>query len=139
MRFLLDTCVLSEFMKRRPEPRVVGWAQARDQGDLFVSVVTIGELKAGIEQMPEGARRNHFLRWLHDTILRGYANRIVDLDTQTLLRWGEIVGSARKHGRPPAILDSLIAAAALEHGMCVATRNESDFTGWGVTIVNPWA
>lgn len=137
MRVLLDTCVLSEI--RRPE----GSAAVRDavaaiaDEQLFLSVITLGELTKGIALLGEGKRKTTLKTWL-DGLEQDYADRILSIDVETVRLWGESTATARKNGRIVPASDGLIAATALRHGLRVMTRNVDDFTPMGVMIVNPW-
>jgi tRNA(fMet)-specific endonuclease VapC len=135
---LLDTNVVSELIARSPNPKVVSWIDAVDPMAVHLSVITIGEIRKGIEKLPASARKAELQTWLeHDLLLR-FQGRIAPITTETMLRWGELVGRLEMRGRSLTAIDSLIAASALEHGFRLATRNVSDFADTGVALVNPW-
>lgn len=136
---LLDTCVLSEFAKRQPDASVVSWLNAQLEDRLYISVITIGELKHGVERLPPSVRRERLDRWLAYDILERFNGRIVTVDTVIMLRWGELRAQLEAKGRPMQPIDSLIAATALAHDLDLVTRNIDDFAHAGVQIINPWA
>ena len=138
MRFLLDTCVISELAKRVPNGNVVAWLRAQDPESLYLSFVTIGELKKGIVKRNGDARALSLERWLNDDIISGFSDRLLPVDQMVALAWGQICGEAERLGVKRPVSDSLIAATALAHGMTVATRNVSDMAYTGVPVVNPF-
>ncbi|MGH9898686.1 MAG: type II toxin-antitoxin system VapC family toxin [Pyrinomonadaceae bacterium] len=137
MSYLLDTCILSEFKKKRPEQKVISWLDAQLEESLFLSALTIGEIQKGITLLPTSKRRTDLENWLESIIYR-YDARILPLNTEVMQRWGELTGKFEQKGRVLPFLDSLIAATALAHGLVLITRNENDFAGTGVTVMNIW-
>lgn len=135
---LLDTCVLSEFAKKQPESAVVRWLSAQIEDRLYISVITIGELKRGVERLPPSARREQLNEWLARDILERFDGRIVAIDTVIMLRWGGLRAHLDAVGKPMQPIDSLIAATALTRGFDLVTRNLNDFAHAGVPLVNPW-
>lgn len=131
---LLDTVAFCEPGKRQPDTAVIRWLDALDENDLFVSVVTIGEIEKGIAAVltrdPLRARRPR--RWLDET-MADYEGRVLPLDLESAVIWGRDL-----HRRRETSPDLLIAATALRHGLTVATRNVRDFAPTGVAVVNPW-
>ncbi len=138
MSILLDTCVISELVSRRPEPKVLDWIAEQEEPRLMLSAVTLGEIRMGIELLPAGTRRSHLTRWLEEDLPDRFSGRIIDLGRAILLRWGQLVGERKKIGHNLPVIDSLIAATALDGKLTLATRNESDFAELGLTIINPW-
>ena len=138
MSYLLDTCVLSEFTKRQPDARVVAWVANADEGALFMSVITVGEIKRGIERMSPSLRRDELDSWLRDGLLERFRHRLIPLDPDIMLLWGELTARLEVSGRAMPVMDSLIAASALYHHLSLVTRNGADFQGSGVSLVNPW-
>lgn len=138
MRYLLDTCVISELASKRASPAVVRWADSAEEDLLYLSVISLGEIRKGIEKVRDPVRREALLVWLRDELVPRFTGRIVPLDAETLLIWGELVGRLELRGRPMPAIDSLIAASALSGGFTLATRNEEDFTDSGVQLLNPW-
>lgn len=137
MRVLLDTCVLSELQKPKPSARVRDRVEAIPSRDLFLSVITIGELTKGILLLDEGSRRKHLEQWLL-RLESDDANRILAIDTETTRIWGTFDAAAKKRGRVIPMADGLIAATAVRHGLHVMTRNVADFKETTALVVNPW-
>lgn len=138
MSYLLDACVISEFVKPRPNEKVVEWMRQADPDGIHLSVITIGEIRKGIEKLPRSKRKEALQDWLDNQLLARFEGRILALDAPVMLTWGELVGRLEHQGRTISVLDSLIAAIALHHDLRLVTRNESDFAHAGVEIVNPW-
>jgi tRNA(fMet)-specific endonuclease VapC len=138
MKYLFDTNVISELVAKAPNPQVLEWIDRLDPEDVYLSVVTIGELWKGIEKLPESQRKEALRNWLNDDLLVRFSGRILPLDVDVMRTWGTLVARAEQRGKPLAAMDSLIAALALHHGCCLVTRNEDDFAGTGVVITNPW-
>ena len=139
MKFLLDTCVISELACRRPNAQVIGWLRRQDSESLYLSFVTIGEIKKGIAKRGGDARAIALEKWLQNEILGSFADRILPVEKAVALEWGRICGDAERVGRKRPAVDALIAATALVHGMKLVTRNVDDMVGIGVPIFNPFA
>jgi predicted nucleic acid-binding protein len=138
MNYLLDTCVLSEFTRRKPEQKVVHWVDSIDEDKLFLSVITIGEIQHGIVRLPESHRKTDLLVWMNNELIKRFDQRIIQLDTPTMLLWGNLTAQMESTGQPMAVMDSLIIATALQNNLIVATRNVSDYLPCGVQVINPW-
>jgi tRNA(fMet)-specific endonuclease VapC len=138
MRYLFDTNILSELVARQPNPRVVEWVDSLDPNSVYLSVITIGELRKGIEKLPDSSRKERLREWLHGDLLHRFSGRILGLDVEVMLTWGALVAQLEQAGKPMGAMDSLIAALARHHNCCLVTRNESDFSETGLTILNPW-
>lgn len=138
MTYLLDTCVLSEFTRRRPDQQVVHWLSTTDEDALFLSVLTIGEIQHGIERLDDSPRKSELRAWLMDELLPRFRGRVLPLDVQTLLVWGELTARLERQGRPLPVVDGLLAATALAHDLILVTRNHTDFALTGVRIFSPW-
>ena len=139
-RYLLDTCVLSEYIRRQPEIKVVRWLDSQLEENLFISVITIGEIRKGIAKI-ESSRPEKYYKldeWLHKLIQR-FEPRIISLDREIILRWGNLSGKSEQSGRKLPVIDSLIAATAINNRLTIVTRNESDFCGIDVPLYNPWS
>ncbi|MBZ5728257.1 MAG: type II toxin-antitoxin system VapC family toxin [Acidobacteriia bacterium] len=136
--FLLDTNVPSELIRLRPEPRVAGWIEAANDAQLFVSVVTIGELRKGFTNLRESKRRAFLEDWLQNELLPWFEGRILPVTQAIASRWGILDGECQLRGTPLNTADGMIAATAIEHNLTVVTRNVKDFGGLGVTVFNPW-
>lgn len=139
MRYLLDTCIVSEASKRKPNERVIAWLASMSFDDLYLSVVTLGEIENGIYRLDEASALRHRLSIWLDEIRRAYSGRIVSFDEETSLLWGRKTGENAHAGRTMPTADSQIAASALFHGMILVTRNVEDMSGIGVQIFNPFA
>lgn len=139
MRVLLDTCVISELVVPRPDPKVVQWVDSLDESAVFLSAITVGEIQRGVAKLPDSARKQRLADWLNGDLLVRFQDRILPLGVAELLTWGTLVARLEARGRPLPAMDSLIAAISLTHNLHLATRNESDFAGTGVPILNPWS
>ena len=137
MNYLLDTCVISEMVKPLPEEKVVEWLKNTPDERLFLSVITIGEIRRGISRLPESKKKSLLINWLN-TLLADYQNRIYPIDLMVAENWGMLQSVAEKKGSTMTSLDSLIAAVAYTHNLVMVTRNESDFAASDLAIINPW-
>jgi toxin FitB len=133
--FLLDTNVLSELIKPRPEPAVIQWIERTDEDLLYLSVLTIGEIRKGIISQAHPGRRARLEAWLSRDLLIRFAGRILPVEIDVAQRWGRIRALA---GRPLPVIDSLLAATAQQHNLTLVTRNVEDVRGTGVAVFNPW-
>jgi len=138
MTYLLDTNVISELVTRQPNPRVIAWIDALDPQEIYLSVITIGELAKGIEKLPASTRKDTLLDWLDSDLLLRFSGRILSVDTATMRTWATLTAQLERVGRPLPVIDSIIAALALQHRFILATRNSADFQDTGVDLVNPW-
>lgn len=140
MKFLVDTCVLSEVFKPRPNAEVVSWFKGIDNNWMNLSAFTLGELQKGISKLKVSDERRaaELSHDLHEIVIRQYRDRIIPLDLDILLRWGEIAGQLEGNGMRLPTADGLIAATASVHGLVLVTRNEKDFRNTGIEIYNPW-
>ncbi len=136
--FLLDTNIASELIRTRPEPRVVSWVYSQNEQSLYLSAVTIGELRRGFVIIPEGKRRSDLEQWLGNVLMPQFRGRILPVTYSIADRWGVLDGECRLKGTPLNTADGMIAATALEHDLTVVTRNVKDFVHVGVTVLNPW-
>lgn len=137
--FLLDTCGISEFSKISPDLGLISWLARVNPTIVFLSAVTIGELQYGISLAPDGQRRRHLERWLRSDVLPDFEERILPFDGEVAERWGRLRAERRKSGTPIPAIDAMIAATALQYNLAVVTRNEADFQGTGIDILNPWS
>lgn len=139
MNFLLDTNVVSEWTKPRPNAGVVSWLAEADEDRIFISVVTVAELRHGIERLAAGARRDRLDAWLTEQVPLRFEERLLPVDAETAHAWGRIMARGQAAGRPVGTMDAFIAATAERHDMTLVTRNVSDFETLGIRLVNPWS
>ncbi len=135
MSYLIDTNVLSELRRKAPDPAVARWFADRPAGTLYLSVLTLGELRKGIERLADPARRLALLDWLETELPAFFAGRVLAVDAAVADRWGHLQARA---GRPLPAIDSLLAATAMQHGLTLVTRNVRDVVDLGVEVLNPW-
>ena len=136
--FLIDTNVISEFVRPDPSERVIRWFESADPSTLFVSVVTFGEIRLGIEDLPVGKRRTALEQWLEEGVPAWFESNLLPVTKAIADRWGGSRLKPSVKGVTVATADGLIAATALEHSLTVVTRNVKDFAGLGVLLFNPW-
>ena len=137
MAFLLDTCLISEFFKKNSEIEVTEWFRRQIPETLFLSVLTIGELRKGLLRLPPSRKRDLISVWIDEAKIR-YDRRILNIDVNTSEVWARLRAQTESIGTPMSMIDSLIAATAVNHGLTVATRNIKDFERCGVATINPW-
>ncbi len=137
--FLIDTNVISETVKPRPEPRVLAWFESRSPGELFLTAITFGELVRGARKLEKAGRRRGYERWIRRDLARQFEGRILPFDREAGAIWGEIMAEADRIGRPRPAVDAQIAAIARRHGLTLVTRNLRDFEETEVPILDPWA
>ena len=138
MRYLLDTNVVSEWTKPRPNPGVVEWLAQVDEDEVFLSVVTFAELRHGIERLPAGRRRRQLDAWLRGELAQRFEGRIALIDGAIADEWGRLVARHQARGRPIRAMDGLIAATAQVHALTLVTRNAADFQLSVKSVLNPW-
>lgn len=139
MKFLLDTNVVSEWIKPQANAGLKAWLAGAEEDALFLSVVTIAELKRGAERLPAGRRRKAIETWLHRDILLRFERRILPVDVAIAEAWGRVTARGEDIGRPIGSMDAFIAAAAELHDLTLVTRNDSDFRQVVKLVVNPWS
>ena len=138
MNYVLDTNVISELISKQPNEKVVEWLDHLDPNRIYLSVITIGEIRKGIEKLAPSKRRERIEEWLEADLLLRFHGRILEITTEVMLIWGELTGRLENEERPITAIDSLIAAIVLQGDYCLVTRNEHDFQHTGVTLINPW-
>jgi hypothetical protein len=138
LSFLLDTNVISEWAKPQPHAGVIRWLASADEDRVFISVITIAEVRGGLERMPKGQRRDRIAAWLGEDLVMRFEGRIAPVDTAIAQEWGVVVGQARGGGMNIGIMDAFLAATARSRGMTLVTRNTRDFRGLGVEVFDPW-
>lgn len=135
MKFLLDTNILSESIRSSPNAQVMEFLRSYDPANLFVSVLTLGEIRKGIEKLQHiNIRKQQLEFWLETNLVHYFAGRILPISREVANKWGKIVAQTKQQ---PAI-DSLIAATAICHNMVLVSRNTKDFTMFPVEVHNPW-
>jgi len=137
--FLLDTTVVSELVKFKPEPKVAAWMEATEESLLRLSVLTLGEIRKGIDSLSDRSRRTALESWLNHDLLIRFANRILDVDQAVADRWGRLFAKAMAAKQLLPMVDGLLAATAIHHNLTLVTRNTKDVSLTGVPIINPWA
>jgi len=136
--YLVDTMVLSELSKPKANRRVTAWVEDTDDTLLYVSVLTLGEIRKGIRASADGPRRDKLQRWLESTLHPWFAGRILGIDETIADRWGDLSGALRARGIALPVIDGLLAATALHHNLTFTTRNTNDVAATGVALYNPW-
>jgi toxin FitB len=134
--FVADTDLISELRQKTPNPKVLQWLRDHDH-ELFLTAVTIGEIKKGVELYPAGRKKTELYAWL-ESLLQDFDGYVLEYSQEEALIWGTLYATAQKAGRKPPALDSLNAAIALRHGLTLVTRNEKDYAGTAVKVFNPW-
>ena len=138
MKWLLDTCVLSELAKKRPDRNVLAWMERIEDDLQFVSVQTVGEIRKGIEKVVDARRRAALDEWFRTSVVEPFSDCILPVDVAVAERWGRLCGEAERAGKPRPAVDSLLAATALAHGLTLATRNVADMAWTGADLFNPF-
>lgn len=139
MSFLLDTCVLSETVRPRPEPGVLKWLDSQDEARLFVSVLTLGEIHKGIGKLEDGPRKSQLAEWVDQALLPRFGRRVLPIDAAVASAWGRMTGQSERGGTPLPVIDGLLGATARVHDLAVVTRNVKHFEGLGISVIDPWA
>lgn len=138
MTWLLDTCVICEPTRQQPSTRVLAWLDEQPEESLYLSVLTLGEIRKGTARLPPGTKRRRLERWLEQELADRFAGRILPVDALTADCWGRLQAQAEHKGHPLPTLDSLLAATALAHGLTMVTNNTGDFEATDVELHNPW-
>ena len=138
MRLLLDTNVLSEVTKPRPDECVLQWLHGLDEDRTFISIISIAEIRRGVALMDSGRKRDALDEWLRYDLPQRFESRIIPVEEAVAFAWGDLMALAKRSGRGLASMDGLIAATAIAHRLTLATRNTKDFEGFGLDIIDPW-
>ena len=138
MKYLLDTCLISEVIRPTPAATVIAWLDARDEDSLYLSVLTLGELQKGISKLTDAGKKQRLQTWLENDLGPRFQGRVLAIDEEIALTWGAIQGEAERQGNRQPVVDSLIAATAMAHNLTLVTRNTSDFDRCSVRLFNPW-
>jgi len=133
--YLINTNVISELRRNQPDANVAAWFERCAAQSLFLSVLTLGEIRKGIERLDDAKRRQILVDWLHVELPTFFLGRVLSVDAAVADRWGRLQSDA---GRPLPAIDGLLAATALQHDLTLVTRNIKDFQGLGLHIINPW-
>ena len=138
LNFLLDTNAVSELLKPKPNPGLIGWMDATDEDRIFLSVVSLAELRYGVERLPEGKHRSRLEQWLREELPLRFEGRVLPVDAVIADAWGRTVSRYEAAGRPIGVRDAFLAATAEMHQMTLVTRNVSDFALLKM-VLNPWS
>ena len=136
--YLLDTNCISEAVRAQPEPRVMSWLEAVDEALLYLSVLTLGEIRKGVASLPQSRRRTLLDSWLNSELRARFSSRILPVDLAIADRWGLLSATAKNEGRALSTIDGLLAATAIQHSLTIVSRNDSDFAGVPIQVFNPW-
>ena len=134
MKYLLDTCVVSELIKKYPDPKVAKWVTSTEESRLFLSVLTFGEIHKGIEKLPKSKKKEKLHNWVNYELRERFEKRIIDFDLQIATTWGKIQAFSELAGKPMPAIDGQIAATGITHNLTVVTRNTSDMEISGATL-----
>ncbi len=138
MSYLIDTNCISELVKQTPEPNVVRWFRQQKESELYLSVITFGELNKGIEKLDSSDRKSRLHRWVNEDLYFRFEERILNITLAEVNEWGRILAEAEAKGKLLPAVDTLIAATASVHQLAVVTRNVDDMKTAGVELINPW-
>ena len=138
MNFLLDTNVLSEVQRPAPDLKVLGWLDAVDEDRVFISVVSIAELRRGVALMDAGRRRDALAAWLTDDLPARFTGRMLPIDRAVAEHWGDLMAQSRRSGVALSVMDGFFAATARAKDLTLVTRNVRDFASFGLALLNPW-
>ncbi|MEX2301984.1 MAG: type II toxin-antitoxin system VapC family toxin [Bryobacterales bacterium] len=136
--FLLDTNCISELVRSRPEPRVMDWIEKAEETLLYISVLTLGEIRKGLAGLSQSKRRSRLETWLEVDLQSRFAGRILPIDGRVADRWGFLAAQAKSRGVPLPIIDGLLAATAVHYNLTIVSRNVADFQSAQVAVLNPW-
>ena len=139
MSFLLDTTVVSEWMKPLPNPGVIRWLAEVDEDRVYLSVMTLAELRFGTERLASGARKLRLEIWLKEELPLRFESRVLNVETKIADAWGRVVNRCSAVGKPIGVMDAFFAATAEVHSLTLVTRNVSDFAASGISLSNPWS
>jgi predicted nucleic acid-binding protein len=138
VRYLLDTCLISEFQKPRPSAAVRDWLAKQHEGDLYLSVLTLGEIQKGVSQLSPGRKKTTLQSWLEHDLRDRFQDRIVQISDEVAVTWGRVAGELQRHGTPLPVVDALIAATAMTIDAIVVTRDDTNISRAGARTFNPW-
>ena len=139
MKYLLDTCAISELIKPRPNSAVVKWIEGCDEDSIFISVLTLGEIQKGVSKLKNQRRQVKIQQWLDSDLKDRFAERILSITEDVAITWGILEAVAESKGSPIPVIEGLIAATALSYNLTVVTRNIDDIKASGARVINPWS
>ena len=139
MSFLLDTTVVSEWMKPLPDPSVIRWLAEVDEDRVYLSVMTLAELRYATERLPAGSRKSRLETWLREELPLRFEGRLLIIETTIADAWGRVMSRCSAVGRPIGVMDAFFAATAEVHALTLVARNVSGFTASGIFLFNPWS
>lgn len=138
MKYLLDTSVISELISSQPNPNVVQFVDSLDQEDIYLSTITVGEVAKAIQKQPDPTRKQSLQKWLYQDLLVRFDGRVIPLDANVMIRWGQLSAKVESIGIEFPAIDAMIAAIVLTHEMVLVTMYENDFKDTEIEVVNPW-
>jgi len=138
LKYLLDTNIISELITKQPNQNVLNFLSSINENDTYLSVITIGEIKTGIENVKNIDKKEKLCKWLEEDLLIRFKNRIVDIDLDIMITWGKINQNLKSVGKPLPIMDSIIASSCIYTKFTLITRNEKDFQNLDLNIINPF-
>ena len=138
MKYLLDTCLLSEAFKKKPDPKVMDWLASVNEQSLYLSVLSLGEIEKGINKSKDSVRKKKLRYWLENDLKDRFKHRILSVDINVAVQWGAKQGESEKIGQPMPTIDGLIAVTGLVHDCVVVTRNTDDMQLSHARLLNPW-
>jgi len=138
MNYILDTCVISELIKKYPDKKVIKWISDIDENALFITSITVGEIIKGIERLKESKRKNDLIGWINTDLKERFKNRIIAFDTESATVWGKVQATTELKGKPLPAIDGIIASIGIANKMVIATRNISDMIESGAVLYDPW-
>lgn len=139
MKYLLDTCVISEIIKPQADENVIAWMQRQNEDSLYLSVLAFGEIEKGIEKAPDGTRKRSLKLWVEEDLKKRFEGRVIPVDLDVSVKWGAIQGAAELIGKPMPAIDGLIAVSGLVYNCVVVTRNTADMEQSSAELLNPWS
>ena len=138
MKYILDTCVISEFIKLRPNPKVISWIANMDFDDLNISVITFGEIWKGIANLQESPRKKELVNWFEKDVVDFYYDRALIIDYSIMIIWSELYSKLEQSKKLIPVVDLFIASTAINYNHILVTRNTKDFLNSGCKLFNPW-
>jgi len=138
MNYLLDTCVISELIKKDPDKNVKNWISAIEESSLYISVISIGEITKGIEKLTGSQRKANLIEWVNNDLKERFKNKILPFDLESAAVWGKVQAHSELEGKTMPAIDGMIASTSVAYGMTVVTRNISDMEASGAVLFNPW-